>query len=429
MEYTCLHIAEFAAWALSRRWRQSSQPRRPLVVCWAGRVFSHTPGLERRGLAIGDPVDRARSLVPEAEFPLRDVEVERAIWDSLLAYLYEFTPQIEPLPSPKSSIGRQPSGNGVTPPGEPTRSTEPAAGICHLGIWDNGVWALLHRPEDIPLQQLCGQIGARIGVAPGRNLSMLAAAHSEVGRRTTIPSGMTVPFLRQAAIDLLLKVGFTEDMVERLHLFGLRAIGHILPLTRRQLVAQFGPEGGRLHAFLHPSQPERPVSHYDPRTLSAGHDFEWPVFEPGQLLPIVHQLLGQLVQRLCGRAALHLQVRLLGRDRHRVRESGRLLKEPVSGLGTLQLAVDGLLTQALEQPATPRGGIPGGRSVERLVVVLSGLTELPPQQTSLFRSKATLDTLARRLEVRFPGKLVRPVQTHADPFFPEEEYRLEPVCP
>jgi len=438
VEYTCLYIAEFAAWALSRRWRKGSNFSRPLVVCWAGRVFSFTPGLERRGLAIGDPVDRARSLTPEAEFHLRDVEVERAIWDSLLAYLYEFSPQVEPLPAPQATRGARRSSpvgrgkgpvHGLSPRGVDPRPIAAADGTRHTGIWDNGVWALLHQPEDLPLHQLCRQVGARLGVAPGRHLAMLAAAHSEPGRRTTVPGQMVAPFLRQAPVDLLTAVGFSDDMVQRLHLFGLRAIGHILSLSRRQLVAQFGPEGGRLHAFLHPPQPDPPVCHYTPRTLAAGHDFEWPVFEPGQLLPILHQLLGQLVQRLCGRAALHLQVRLLGRDRHRVREAGRLLKEPVSVLGTLQQAADGLLTQALQQPTTPRGGVPGGHSVERLVVVLSGLTELPPQQTSLFRSKATLSALAKRMEGRFPGKLVRPVQTHADPFFPEEEYRLEPVCP
>jgi hypothetical protein len=32
------------------------------------------------------------------------------------------------------------------------------------------------------------------------------------------------------------------------------------------------------------------------------------------------------------------------------------------------------------------------------------------------------------MESRFPGKLTRPVRAHADPFFPEEEYRFEPVA-
>lgn len=457
MEYTCLYIAEFAAWALSRRWRNGSQPARPLVVCDAGRVFSCTPGLERRGLAIGDPVGRARSLVPEAEFHLRDVQVEKAIWDSLLGHLYEFTPQIEPLPDPRrahratgrhhadprraagsansrAGAGRSASGRR-TPGSEPSgrspadRGQSPTHIEASDGIWDNGVWALLCNADEDAIQQLCRQTGARIGMAPGRTWGMLAAAHSEMGRVTRVPDGMVMPFLRQARIDLLLRAGFSTEMVQRLHLFGLRAVAHILSLSQRQLSAQFGPEGGRLHTFLHPSQPEPPVGHYDPRVLSAAFDFEWPVFEPGQLQPVLGHLLGQLVQRLCGRAARHLQVRLVGRDRRRPRQAGRLLKDPAGGLQVLLQAAEGLLTQSLEQPTTPPGGVPVGRGVESLVVVFSGLTELPPVQASLFRNRASLRSLVKGMETRFPGKLVRPVQTHADPFFPEEEYRFEPVCP
>ena len=86
MAVTCLHIPDFAAWAMSRRFFSptgdgESSPYLAhgggLVVCAARRVYSCTPFLRRRGLAVGDSVERARSLVPEAEFLLRAIAEAR----------------------------------------------------------------------------------------------------------------------------------------------------------------------------------------------------------------------------------------------------------------------------------------------------------------------------------------------------------------
>ena len=45
----------------------------------------------------------------------------------------------------------------------------------------------------------------------------------------------------------------------------------------------------------------------------------------------------------------------------------------------------------------------------------------------MFAEKPGVETLVDAANTRFPGKLQRPVLTHAPPFFPEEEYRFEPI--
>lgn len=418
MPVTCLRIPDFAAWAMSRRFASpgdgdSSPPSahgapstgngstgNGLVVCAARRVYSCTPFLRRRGLAVGDSVERARSLVPEAEFLLRDIAIEGAILDSLLARLYTLTPQILPL-------------------GEHIRSTASPS--------SNAAWILLQGPDLEQLGQVADELPAQIGVGSRRCWAMLAAVHSDPGRLTSIPSGMIEPFLRQAPVSLLTEVGFSRDLSERLELFGLKAIAHTLFLTRRQLTAQFGPEGESLYIFLHPKNTEPPIPNYEPQVIEAEYDFEWPVFEPGDLLPVLQHLLEQLLSHLQGRSARHMEVRLRGRNHDRTRVSSRVLKNPTSQLPLLYNTAHTLLHQALSQNTSHSSSVPCGRGVETLTITLSGLTLPTPVQTMLFAEKPGVETLIDAARTRFPGKLQRPVLTHPTPFFPEEEYRFEPI--
>ncbi|HCV25257.1 MAG TPA: hypothetical protein DGN59_17500, partial [Candidatus Latescibacteria bacterium] len=63
--------------------------------------------LEHKGIRIGDPVDRARRLAPGAQFLLRDPDVERALWESILGRLVGLTPQIQPIPDPLRPVPRR----------------------------------------------------------------------------------------------------------------------------------------------------------------------------------------------------------------------------------------------------------------------------------------------------------------------------------
>ena len=112
----------------------------------------------------------------------------------------------------------------------------------------------------------------------------------------------------------------------------------------------------------------------------------------------------------------------------RSRSASRILKDPTARLDILRTAADTLLHLALTDGQAPRRQVPAGRSVQRLGITLSGLTELPGRQAQLFAQRTDLlPGLIRAMDARFPGKLTRPVRAHADPFFPEEEYHFEPV--
>jgi len=348
--------------------------------------------LRERGLAIGDHLDRARSLVPHAEFHLRDPELETAVWESTLSRLYDLTPRIDPLTE--------------------MRSRDP-----------KGAWAILQGADLTRLREMVQKMVAQLGASPGRELSMLAAAYSETGQTTSIPHGMESAFLRQAPVLLLQKVGFGQEMIDRLELLGLRTIGYLLHLTRRQVMAQFGPEGSDLFAFLHPPHPPTPVPNYQPQGLSAKYDFDWPVSEPADLVPVLHQLLLQLVEELAGKSARHLEIRLRGRGV--IRQAGRLLKDPTHRPDILHHVADTLLKSELSQETS--SSIPCGMWVERMTVVLSGLVALPPQQMSMFSLRPDLRPLTQNMNRRFPGKLLKPVQAPTEAFFPEEEYRFEAV--
>ena len=267
---------------------------------------------------------------------------------------------------------------------------------------------------------------------------MLAALHSEPGRLTSVPANMVEPFLRQAPVALLQPLGFGADLIERLELFGLKAVGHLLYLSERHLTAQFGREGNRLFSFLHPPADEPPIPHYDPRVAEATFDFDWPVFEPHELQPALRLLLERLFSRLRGHNIRHLEVRLKGRQDHN-RVASRILIDPAHQFPTLHRAAEALLHQAMTQQMSNANAVhraavsrkttvPSGRAVQSLTLILSGITQRSPEQIQLFAKKPDLHHIAKAADQKFPGKLVRPIQTHADPFFPEEEYRFEPVA-
>ena len=379
---------------MSRRWRRDTSSSGGIVVCWGGRVFSCSPFLRDRGLSIGDHLERARSLVPGAEFHLRDLEIERAVWDSTLSRLYDLTPQIDPLPDMSR---RDPQGS----------------------------WALLQGADLPRIQAMVKEMGAQLGAAPKKSWAMLAAAYSRAGCTTSIPDHMVMAFLRQAPILLLQKVGCCPEMIARLELLGLKTIGLLLHLTQRQMVAQFGPEGKDLFTLIHPRHPEPPVPNYLPQVLLARYDYEWPVFEPADLVPVLHQLLLQLVEGMEGQSARHLEIRLQGQGQDSYREAGRLLKDPTHRLDMLRRVADTLLQADLVKSTSQ--SVPCGTGVSRMTVVLSGLVSLPPQQMSMFSARPDLRPLATSMDHRFPGKLLRPRETPTEAFFPEEEYRFDPL--
>jgi len=86
-----------------------------------------------------------------------------------------------------------------------------------------------------------------------------------------------------------------------------------------------------------------PVALFDPCVLCVSHDFDWPVFEPGELQPVLHHLLAQMVTRLDGRCAHHVEIVLHGRST-RNRSASRILKKEVDAKAHAKILED-LVTQ------------------------------------------------------------------------------------
>ncbi len=95
---------------------------------------------------------------------------------------------------------------------------------------------------------------------------------NEFGRRGICARAVAneTAFIAQVPVGYLLGLNFSEEMVERLHLFGIDHLAdlHRLNLTQKQLEAQFKAEGKRLYqvahgAFTQPVQrfKEPPIAH------------------------------------------------------------------------------------------------------------------------------------------------------------------------
>jgi len=406
-ELACLHIPDFPAWALACRWSSARSRPTGIVVSVGGLVHAFSASLSTTGLQVGDSLDRARSLAPQAEFHLRDAEIERAVWENLLCRMHRLTPRLQ--------------------------SVSPSCNYTTVAV-EYGAWALMHAPDREALQELSQELNAKVGIASHRPWSILAAAYSEPGQITRVPPHMTKPFLRQAHVSLLQCVGFSEDLIQRLVLFGLKAIQHVTDLTERHLSSQFGTEGTQLFQFLHPPAKEPSVPNYDPQVLDAEYDFDNPAFEPAQLEPVVPYLIERLIALLQGKRARHIELRLKERSTSQAkncpqrgeRRAGRILKDPTAQTERLCAAAQYLLRQAIADAHI--GGIDTG-GIDTMSIILSGLTQPHSVQSDLFARKPKMGPLFKNMDQQFPGRLLRPVFTHADPFFPEESYRFEPVCP
>ena len=137
-------------------------------------------------------------------------------------------------------------------------------------------------------------------------------------------------------------------------------------------------------------------------------------------------LLERLLSRLNGQNVRYIEIRLQGRH-GRVRETSRILKDRGSDFSLLFGAAKSLLQRALAQDSSRQQAMSCGQAVESISLLLGCITEQSTQQAELFARQPKIHTIAKSANFRFPGKIVRPIQIATNPFFPEEEYRFEPI--
>jgi impB/mucB/samB family len=347
----CLTIKQFPAWALSLVKR--CDRKRPLLVQEDGHIVAMNRIAKDAGLEAGMTSARARSLCPSALLLLRDAVSEYSAWEYVVERLHRITPFLE--------------------------SDQP---VAWLGV----------KPEEI--REAVVRLRACAGFAPQRTTAQLAAIRAGTGETVCVSSGNTAAFLDSFPSRLLPEAGFAEEIVERLDLLGCAELGPLRRLTRRHLVLAFGREGEVLYEIMHPED-SKPVGIFHPAPVVRRHfELEAPCSQPGELLPIIAQLVGLAAPALGSQFSGQVRVVLHPENRPAFHGS-RVLPHPTSRADTLERFAVRLGAEMLEDLNGDHRPAPGGEAddhksidIERVDLFLAGLMTANMIQSSLFGKKS-----------------------------------------
>jgi hypothetical protein len=378
MSIICLHIPDYPAWALRRHYQVSD----PIIVVEKKMVISLSRELNGSEIAIGNHIERAKALEPNAVCFKRDRILEAVVLEDMVKNLYCMTPQIAPV---RNNIFL-------------------------------GCWLLLQNADMDLMMDYTKKIDAQVGVSHTRLYAMLSALTAPVGHMVSTPFHKVNYFLDRSPVTLLASFGFSKEIIEKLMLFGLRTVRDVARLKIRHLSAQFGTEGARLFYFLHPDH-EPPVSNYIWDVLESTYTFETPVSEPRDTLPVMSHLFNDLTNRLCDRMAMRLEIRVLCASDTIPKGYSRILKKPTKDLEILSRIGETLLDKLVTSKM----------NITRISVIFGGLTSYEPEQQNLFFERPALDELFQIMHERFPDQLVRAALTGVDSTFPDDEMHLIPV--
>ncbi len=372
----CVYMPHFAAWAAG----EPRHCRDGAIVHARDRVVAASPAYLRQGARAGLSLHRARTLFPRACFLSRDLPAEQLYADRLLERLYQLTPQVNLIQD------------------------------RHL----TGCWIAVQGFAAADLRTVLQEYHAQGGCAALQSHALLAALYGPAGQLHTLAD--VAAFLRRASIQPLAELGIAPRTLELLHWVGIRTLAELHRLTQRHLQAQFGKEGRRLFALLHPSSHPIPVPHHTPRSLTVSRDISW---EPGSIQDFQPYLIA-LVHAGCKRtpamAPTWLRLKLTPRGGHGV-ERFRALKPPYGRNAVLHGPALHLLQQGLT-------ALTEDQRVHQLELTLGGLIPAVPAQGTLFPSRPGWHAVRPHLLRRFPHRFFQPVRTSDAPFLPEEEFSL-----
>jgi hypothetical protein len=352
----CLHYKDFSAFALTY---QSGKPS-PLAVVASGRVVAVTPSAAKSGIQHGMQADRAACLLPELRLFPRNRAMEETVWEDLLQQLYGLTPFLE----------------------------SPAPGTAYIRAED-----------DVNLSGFVAWSRGRGGIAPARSYALLASIRAGEGRTVVVKPDQVEAFLERFPTSRLAELGFSEEIVEDLKLFGLSNLLAVYNrLTRKHLKSRFSDEGDRLYAMLHPSE-EPNISWYQPPpTVGTSWDFDAPVSEPGELLPLLEHLAITGAQKLEPYVShrIRLTVQIRGGRR---RFATRILPEATGDSRRIVQTVKTLLVQCMES----------GLEIMEVSLELGSLSLPAFRQQTLFKDRPSIFAAVKAVHRKYPGALLRAV--------------------
>jgi hypothetical protein len=367
----CLYISNFPAWAL-----QAQHPSwRAIAVYHQGRIVARSRLLGQRGLQTGEPLERARALFPDARFFEQDHPFERAVWEGVVHRVNEITP--------------------------------------FLLIVEHG--RLLFRPDAVEeARALADTLAVSIGLGPNRSIASLAALRSTPGSVLQIERDSVARFLSNTRVDVLLDMGFEDDLVERLHLFGLTSLVSLRPLSQKHLRAQFSSAGERLYNLLNPDERSAHVPLYiPPATITETFDMDGASLEWLPLNHLIEQLARRAVRRLGTKRLCRTVTVQLRHQSGFVFIKQRVLRKPAANVGEVVRAASALLDLLMCEAA-------GGTE---LILTLGGFRNPHHRQASLFVERPPLSSAISNLEERFPGLAKRVTVVNPEAPFPEDAVR------
>jgi DNA polymerase-4/protein ImuB len=424
MRIACILIPHFPA-AVERQ-RDPSLRGHPLVIGETPdqrkAVLDCSSEAEAQGVRVGMPLRPALALCRDAIFLPPHPSRYSDVFDSLLAVLETFSPEVEP-----GALGR---------------------------AYLNAGGLALHYEDELDLGermvrslQETGGLIAAAGIAEGKFVAWTAATTSEPGQVCTVPAGKEAEFLRPLDVSLLayfdtfsqthfvasqvrdsakkqlISTGQSNvpvasaDTLRRLDLYGLRTIGDLAMLAPGPLQAQFGREGKRLYELARgiDREPLRPRRREE--LLSETLRFPAAAVSIEALVVACRRLLVRLHWRLRGRAARRLRLRaaLWG---GRSWQKSLTFHEAVTDWERMLFIVKSVFSNtALPAP------------VEELTIELSGITEERGRQSTLFAEKAglkrQLGETARQLRARWGRPLIsRVVEVEPWSRLPERRHAL-----
>jgi DNA polymerase-4/protein ImuB len=380
MRTACILISHFPI-AVERQ-RDPSLCRRPVVIGETPdqrkAVLDCSPEAEAQGTRPGMPLRQALALCREAVFLPPHPSLYRDVFESMLAVLETFSPEVE-----ESALGRAYLNAG-------------GLALHYKGELDMGERIIRS------LRDTTGLVAAA-GIADGKFVAWAAAVTSEPGQVCTVPTTKEAEFLHPLDISLLT---CKSDTLRQLDLYGLRTMGDLAALPLGPVQAQFGNEGKRLWELAHgiDGEPLRPRRREE--VIVEGVRFPAAAVSVEALVVACRRLLVRLHWRLRGRAARRMRLCALLWGGRSWEKTVTFHDAVVDWERMLFIAKSVLANTTLPAP------------VEELTIELSGITEERGQQATLFAEKAGLK---RQL-----GETVRQLRTRWGRPFVSRVVEVEP---
>lgn len=370
MRIGCVRIPDVPSWAYG----QTKGVTDPFVVLEQGRVAGASRTPRKSGVEPGQTRLKAASLCKKAKMLPRDPAAEQTAWEAFVESLNAHTPRIDSVRRGLAWI-------------EPRSQSK-------LRRWVNGT-------------------ECHCGIGPRRPVALMAAWKATAGRIICIEREYEESFLSRIPTEALSEVGFSEDIADRLRLFGYKSVEDLYELSERHLTAQFGEEGGELYDFLHPESSRVPF-YSPPPTITSRQDFEQDAQQSGVLEDSLGKSAESLEERLEEKVCQRLTVRLLGRQE--TTEASRILREPVAREGPIRRAASVLLKQALK----------ADMEIHALVLEAGGLQSPSGVQANLFRNQPALEEAIATIQEKYSEALYR-VHRDEGAVFEEDRFTYEPL--